>query len=232
MKNHSGAKPLKILIAAPNNILARGIKSVLAPNDYFFHEYLGRADELLEKSKVAADLLIIDADTPESFGTGIIKKMKAKYPGLKIIIVNKQHYLPDTVKSIMKAGADACVSKYAELTPLREAIESVRQGKKYLCPLCARALAESFLTKAPKKALIELSKQEEKVINFLAHEYYNSEIADELHISLRTAETHRKNIMKKIGVRNLAGIAIYAIKNKFYEMTCALFIYSQYVLSE
>jgi DNA-binding NarL/FixJ family response regulator len=213
VKNQGGARPLTILIAAPNLIIARGIKAMLSGNNYFLHEYIGRADELPEKSNVSADLLIIDADSPESFGISIIKKIKAKYPDMKIIIVNKLHQLPDSVKSVMQAGADGCISRYAEESPLAESIESVMQGEQYLCPLCRNEIAELFLKSTSGKEKEKLTEQEKKIMGLLAQEHHNIEIAEEMHISLRTVETHRKHIMKKIGARSLAGIALYAINN-------------------
>jgi len=67
-------------------------------------------------------------------------------------------------------------------------------------------------TMRPSQSKAELTAQEKKIAAYLAREYYNTDIADELNISLRTVETHRKNIIKKIGARNLAGIAVYAIQ--------------------
>jgi len=213
-KQFSSKMPsVKILIASPNAILAKGVESILDHHRYLVALFDGSADDLLQKPRrLDADVLIVDSDSPEKFGASRVKKLVALYPKIKIIIINIDHNIPDRVKAIMQAGAEGCISKYAEASGIAEAVEAVLGGKNFLCLQCRQAIAESFV-KANGDKQEKLTAQEKKIIELMAREYHNYEIADKLQISLRTVETHRKHIMKKIGAHNLAGVAVYAMRH-------------------
>lgn len=218
---------MKIFIAAPNKITVQGIKTLLNENQYLFSEYVGRADEMLHQSTIDADLIILDANSPESFGPITLKKLKAKYPALKCIVINIMHHLPDRVALLAKAGANGLISKYTAHSPIDDAVKSVLKGKSYSCELCSNALAETILNNSSQNKQAALTEQEKKIVHYLANDSYNIEIADVMGISLRTVETHRKNIMRKLNVHTLAGITRYAIKNG---LVCILYLASDIVL--
>ncbi len=163
--------------------------------------------DLLTQRKV--DLLITDYNLPDDDGLTLIRKVKRKYPSLKILVLS-MHDEAHLVKEILKEGVEGYIIKKDSDKELLDAIYSIRSGKTYLSSDINKILIRG-LNGADEPKL--LTAREREVLKLIAREFTNKQIAEELFISERTVETHRKNILRKTGTHNLVGLIKFAYAN-------------------
>lgn len=156
-----------------------------------------------------ADLLITDLSLPDVFGLDVIRKVRHFQPELKIIVLS-MHDEPHIVREVLKAGINAYVLKNDSHRELHKAIDHVCEGKLYLSSDINKMLVESLHVPGENKLL---SAREREVLKLIAKEFTNEQIAEELFISRRTVETHRKNIFKKTNTNTLVGLIKFAYAN-------------------
>ncbi|MDO5979113.1 response regulator transcription factor [Flavivirga spongiicola] len=166
-------------------------------------------------SKEQIDLVITDITMPEMDGIALTKILKEKNSGLKILAVS-MHTNPDMIDTLIESDVDGYVPKNAEKNELLKAIETILKGDKYF----SREITEIYMKNKfskKKKESIKLTQREIDVITLIAKEFTTQEIADRLFLSKHTIESYRKNLIAKLGVRNLAGLTKYAIKMKYLD---------------
>jgi DNA-binding NarL/FixJ family response regulator len=211
------AGPKKIIIAEDHRLFREGLKALLADNQQL--EVVCEAGDGLEAIRCArkhkADLILLDLSMPKMGGISAIKEIKRQFPEIKILVLTI-HQSDQYVLETFEAGANGYCLKDAGRNELRMAIDSVLAGKTYLSPEISEQVMEGFI-EGRKKMKTEttwdtITQREREVLKLLAEGYQNKEIAELLHISVKTVEKHRANIMGKLDLHNAAALTAYAIE--------------------
>lgn len=166
----------------------------------------------LEKKKI--DILLLDISMPEINGIEACKIITADFPNIKIIIIT-MHKESSLIKLLLKEGAKGYILKNAGQKTLVEAVKKVYEGQMYLGESVNNIVINSMInqkTKQSKNPFPTLTRREKEILNLILDEYTTQEIADKLFISFGTVETHRRNMMIKIGARNTAGLVRIALE--------------------
>ncbi len=159
------------------------------------------------------DVVLLDVNMPEMNGIETCKLLTKQNPDSKIIAIS-MHKEGSLIKMMLKNGAKGYVLKNAGQDEVIEAIKTVHAGKTYLDETVSEIILNSALGSTRKKEnpFPTLSRREKEVIALILDEHTTQEIADKLFISFGTVETHRRNMMVKLGVRNTAGLVKIAIE--------------------
>ena len=211
----AGAK--KIIIAEDHRLFREGIKALLEKSAEF--QIVAEAGDGLEAIRSArknkADLMILDLSMPKLGGISAIREIKRQFPNIKILVLTI-HQSDQYVLETFEAGADGYCLKDAGRNELRVAIDSVLAGNTYLSPGISELVMEGYIEgrkKLKTKTTWDtITKREREVLKLLGEGYQNKEIAELLHISVKTVEKHRANIMSKLDLHNAAALTAYAIE--------------------
>jgi len=213
--------PVNVLIADDHQLVTDGLSQILHGKKIIGNIYTAKngreaVDKALAKN---IDCIIMDINMPELNGMEATKLIKKEKPAIKIIVVSMLCE-PSIVSKMLKAGADAFINKDTGKTELFKAIEKVMQGERYISPeisndlyahLNDRDVDRNVDTSAMEK---HLTKREMEIIGYIADGLTNHEIAAKLFLSSVTVETHRKNILAKLQLKNTASLVKYAAEHK------------------
>lgn len=202
---------MTILLVDDHTILLDGVKSLLSgEEDLQVVGQAGSAEAALEfLKKQDVDLIITDYSMPGMDGLSLLNTVKRIAPNTKIILLS-MHDEVHLVKEILKAGVNGYVLKKDTHKELLNAIHDVKNGKVYLSSDVNKMLITNLNNPDEGKLLTD---REREILKLIAKEYTNKNIAEELFISERTVETHRKNIFKKTGTNSLVGLIKFAYAN-------------------
>lgn len=202
---------MKIFLTDDHAILLGGLVKILSTEDSL--EVIGTAgsvqetlDSLTQKSP---DLLITDYNLPDDDGLTLVRRVKVKYPEMKIIVLS-MHDEAHLIKEILKEGIDGYILKKDSHKELVNAIYAIKDDKVYLSSDVNSMLMKGLNSNDEQKLLTD---REREILKLISKEYTNKKIAEELFISERTVETHRKNIFRKTGTHNLVGLIKFAYSN-------------------
>ncbi|MDW3192039.1 MAG: response regulator transcription factor [Cytophagales bacterium] len=202
---------MKIFLTDDHTILLSGLVKILSLEDGL--EVVGSATSIQETydklTRVTPDILITDYNLPDGDGLTLIRKVKRKYPSIKIIVLS-MHDEAHLVQEILKEGISGYLLKKDSHSELINAIHAAAQGQVYLSSDINKLLISGLHGLNDQKLLTD---REREVLTLIAQEYTNKKIAEELFISERTVETHRKNIFRKTQTHNLVGLIKYAYAN-------------------
>jgi two-component system, NarL family, nitrate/nitrite response regulator NarL len=203
--------PMRILLVDDHAILLDGIKNLLEKEEDLVVAGLAdsaeKALEFLKKNEV--DLIITDFNMPGMDGLSLVNTVKKIQPDIKTIILS-MHDETHLVKEILRAGVNGYVLKKDTHKELLSAIEEVKNGRIYLSHDINKILITNLQN--PEEGRL-LTDREREILKLIAKEYSNKQIAEELFISERTVETHRKNIFKKTATSSLVGLIKFAYAN-------------------
>jgi len=206
-------KDIKILITDDHQIIVDGLRSLVNGMDGC--EVVGVANngrEAVDILKIlSVDIILMDIDMPVLDGLEATREIKAKYKGVKVIILS-MHSQQGMIKNLIDIGVDGYLLKDSSKKELDNAIKQVSTGGQYF----SSGVTHSLMAKNEKSEIgggVELTKREVEILQFIADGLTNREIGEKLFISHRTVDTHRTNLMKKLEVKNIAGLISYAIKN-------------------
>lgn len=173
------------------------------------------AMEILRKQHV--DIVLVDINMPEMSGIELTKTIRRRFPGVEVLALT-MHDENSLINKMIEAGASGYVLKSTHISDLCDAIASVASGSKYLSPDVQSIIMRNIchpqsplLDLYPKAA--RLSRRETEILNLIAQENTNEEIAEKLFIGKRTVETHRRNIFVKTKTKTIVGLIRYAIEN-------------------
>lgn len=210
---------IRIYLADDHQILIDGISSLLytIPNFEVVGFSLNGNDLLTEVTENKADILILDINMPQKDGIAVIKEFAEKGFPCKVIILSSYDDLK-LIKEIMKLGASGYLTKQCAGENIVEGIEAVYRGEEYFCEAVREKIFNNVAKGNPKlnKVFTDntlLTGRELEIITLIALEYSGKEISEQLFISTNTVETHRKNIMKKLKLKNIISLVKYAMKN-------------------
>lgn len=174
----------------------------------------GNGQELLNiVARTAVDVVCMDIGMPELNGIETTRRLVAINPAIKVIGLSA-FTDRDFVLDMLKAGASGYVTKAESGDELLRAIRSVRQDRMYLCPEVAATVTNALVDgSAANSAIPRLGPRERQVLQLVAEGYTSAQIAERLHVAFSTIEVHRRNIMRKLNLHNVAELTKYAIRN-------------------
>ena len=201
---------IKLLVADDHAILRDGIVSLLQGEAAF--TVAGTAANGYEVMNLIMkndyDVCLLDINMPGLDGMETAKLIKEKKPEIKIIMLTTYNDR-EIISELVHIGVSGYLLKNSDKQELVEAVHKVMKGRHYFSEEVENIILQG-LTDKKSGDIISLTERELEVMRLLAREYTNDKIATELHISFRTVETHRKNIMQKTKAHNLAGLLKYA----------------------
>jgi two-component system response regulator NreC len=203
-----GGEPIRIVVADDHRVVRAGLRLLLEQEEGF--EVVAEVGDAAEAERVVGqlrpDVLVLDLSMPGVPSLTVIPRMRQQQPETQIVVLTMQND-PAFARDALQAGAVAYVLKESADGELVEAVRSAADGLTYLNPgLGARLAAEPSGRSAPDM----LSAREVEVLRLIAQGYTNSEIADQLFLSVRTVESHRAHIQRKTGRSSRAELVAYA----------------------
>lgn len=199
----------RVLLADDHVLVLEGFRRILQEH-YDLVGTVGDGYALLAAAKtVQPDIVILDISMPLLNGIDTAAQLKKICPTAKIIIVT-MHAGADYVRSAFEAGASAYVLKGSAVDELEQAIRAVLGGHSYITPLITKELVEIYLS-APSEKPKGLTPRQREVLQFLAEGWTAKEIANLLHITSRTVEFHKGQILDQLKLKTTADLIKYAL---------------------
>jgi len=211
---------INVFLTDDHIIFREGLKRIIEENDGM--AVVGEAGdgrEAINKIlKDPPDVAIVDISMPGVDGLEVIARVCHEMPDIPFIILS-MHVEPQFVQSGIEAGAAGFVAKQSAPEQLVTAIQSVCSGDRYLCQEASRAIASLLTAGNAKTSPVDLLTQRElQVLRNLALGKTNREIAEIYNISVKTVDTYRLRLLKKLELRNNADLSRFAIQNKLIEL--------------
>lgn len=220
---------LRILVADDHEIVRRGLISLIKSHPDW--EICAEADngrQAVEKAnQTRPDIAILDIGMPVLNGLEATRQILRDYPGVKILILT----ITDTdqaVQAVLDAGARGFLLKSDAARDLLTAVEALAHNKTFFTARVADLVLSGYLnrsarsTRSSEVSLLGLTSREREVVQLLAEGKSTKEVACHLNLSVKTAETHRSNIMRKLGLHSVSELVLYAVRNGIVQVTVGM----------
>lgn len=215
-------KRIRVLVADDHDVVRRGICTMVEKQSGW--EIVGEAAngrEAVEMAKrLRPDVVILDVGMPKLNGLDATRQILGALPQTEILIVT-MHQTEQMVHDVLEAGARGYISKTDTLRHLVRAVDALSQHKPYFTSDVAGVVLDGFLKWNSVSSLRpqpRLTPREREILQLLAEGMRNKEIAADLGITFRTVETHRINIMRKLGAHSVTELVRYAVQNKIVQL--------------
>jgi DNA-binding NarL/FixJ family response regulator len=208
-------KKIKVLIVDDHPVVRKGLWSCLEsrPNLKIIGEATNGHEALKQITALQPDVVLMDIAMPEMDGLQVTERLHKDIPEMKVLVLSVQSNR-ETVLRIIRAGARGYVLKESSPEDLVKAIELVNGGEAFFSPPVARIALNQYVSELDESdPASRLSDREREVLILIASGRSNKEIASDLGIGVRTIETHRERIMRKLSIRSVAGLTKFAIAN-------------------
>ena len=209
---------IRVLIVDDHAVVRSGLSLLLAAEDDI--EPVGEAgsarDAVFQARALKPDVILLDVVMPEQTGIDVLPQLKHESPDVQVLVLSMQDE-PRYVREAFAAGASGYVLKEAADTEVVAAVREVAGGGRYVNPELGARLVAADAEAAKLAEQDPLSDREHEVLRLLALGYTNQEIAKQLYISVRTAETHRAHIMQKLRLQTRADLVAYALEHGLLE---------------
>lgn len=207
-----------ILLAEDHKLIVEGYLMLI--NKIENLEVIGTASdgehaiELIEKHK--PNYVILDLHMPKLNGLDVLKHINEYFPATKVIVIS-MFGDPSIHREVVRLGAKAYILKHSDREEFILALNLVMKGKNYYSPSIfeEQNKVKAVPWSAPVVPIVALTEREKEILTYIVQGYTNKEIADKLVVSHKTIDTHRTNLMKKLGVHNVTGLVKYAIANGY-----------------
>lgn len=209
---------MQVILADSNELIRLGLRTILNAQQQM--SIVGEAtngEELMSMLKTfGADIVLIDF-TAHGFSIDVVPKALAKYKNLRFVAITEAQHATILIDAL-KSGVTSYVKKDCELSEIIDAVKETAQGKQFFCGQLLETIQKANIdlselnTEEFSCGPVVLSERENEIITLIAEGQTNEQIAEFLFLSKHTVNTHRKNIMAKLGVKNTAGIVMYAVK--------------------
>lgn len=206
--------PIRVLVVDDHAVVRSGLSLLLAQEDDI--EPVGEAssarEAIFEARSVNPDVILIDVTMPGGSGLDAVPTLLHERPETKVLVLS-MHDDPSYVRQAFDVGASGYILKEAADAEVVGAIRQVAAGGRYVHPVLGARLVEADSDAARAAAEDPLSDREHEVLRLLALGHTNGEIGKRLFISVRTAETHRSHILRKLGLSSRADLVRYALEH-------------------
>lgn len=212
-------KNTKILIVDDHEVVRDGLKNILTSLDNI--SIAGEAgngeDAVKMYTSIKPDLVIMDISMPGMNGIEATRVIKEKDPDARILILT-MHDNQEYLNQIIRSGAKGFILKNTDKEELLDAVKTVASGDNFFSKDISKLIIDNYIRTAKETEKndgykeVPLTKREIEILKLIASGYSNQEIANILYISYNTVDTHRKNIMHKLSIKNTAGLVRYAIE--------------------
>jgi DNA-binding NarL/FixJ family response regulator len=205
----------RILIADDHEVVRAGLRALLSeqPNWQVVAEAADGKEAVAQVLKTAPDVAIVDYSLPLLNGVEVTRQIRKRSPDTEVIIFT-MHDSNDLIRDLLRAGALGYVLKSEAHRLLLAAVETVAKHKPFFTGVVSETLRQSFLTKGNDGPL---TARERSVVQLIAEGHSNKKAAFILNLSVKTIETHRAAVLRKLDMHSTAGLVRYAIRNKMIE---------------
>jgi DNA-binding NarL/FixJ family response regulator len=209
---------MKILIADDHGIVRGGMKLLIErqPDMEVVAEAADGVEAFERAVQVRPDLAVLDVSMPRLTGLQAARQIKAHVPSCQVLMLSMhddQRYVFDA----LRAGASGYVLKREVDDALLDAIRSVHRGEAFLTNAVERSLIREWMSDESAGPDEPLSPREQEVLKLIAEAHTNKEIAETLHLAEKTVESHRANILRKLGMRDRVELVRYAVRRGLIE---------------
>lgn len=219
---------VRVALADSNELSLLGLEAALTPVEGIeIVAQITTTEDLIEKlNESKADVLVIDY-TAKNFGIESINQAKVAC-NVKIVAITFDQ-MGSTIINALKMGVNSYIKKDCDIQEIRDAVVQTAANEKFFCGKILDIISQESIVVSDIKyeplscQPVSLSERELEIIKLVAEGFSNTEIADRLFLSAHTVNTHRKNIMSKIGVNKTAAIVMYAVKNNLVSPNKFLF---------
>ncbi len=212
---------IRIILVDDHQIVRDGLRSLLQghENITIAGEASGGSHLTAVLANTEADLILLDISMPGESGIDICRRIKAAYPGIRVLILSMYSGEEFIVQSL-QAGASGYLPKNISREELIRAITTVIQGESYISPSLSETYIHSLIRKAQQQQepAAFLSRRETEILRLCAAGLSNKDIAGRLFISTRTVESHKTHIMQKLDLKTAADMIRYAIRNNLADL--------------
>lgn len=216
---------IKVMLVDDHQLVRDGIKSLIS--DSYGIDIIGEASNATEFFKLLhimiPDVVLMDISLPNMSGIEITKILKKDYPKMKVLMLS-MYTSEDFIFNALKAGINGYLPKNTTRDELLLAIEEVFYGREYFSKSISNVILKSFVNSAKyghmatDDKLSLLTKRETEILKLVVEGESNQLIADRLFISIRTVETHKTSIMRKLDLNSTIDLVKFALKNKIIEL--------------
>ena len=207
--------PIRVLLVDDHALVRSGLHALLdtLPDVRVVGEAGSGRDALREIAAHAPDVVLMDVTMPDMNGLSATERVVREHPQVAVLIVS-MHADPEFVSRALRAGARGYLLKDASRGELELAVRSVARGDTYLSPSVARSIVTEYVARpgTPDATFDRLSPRQREVLQLIAEGHTTKEVAVRLGVSVKTAETHRALLMKRLAVHDVAGLVRYAIR--------------------
>ncbi len=209
--------PMRIVLADDHALVRAGIRALIEAIEgttIVAEASNGREAVALAKSH-SPDVVVMDISMAELNGIEATAQIKAEVPRSRVLILS-MHTTDDFVRRALKAGASGYLVKDSAPLELRMALEAVLRGEVYLSPRVSRGVVSGMVGGGvePGESLLDsLTPRQREILQLIAEGKSTKEIAFGLEVSVKTVETHRAGLMDRLGIRDIAGLVLFAVRH-------------------
>ncbi len=208
---------IRLLLVDDHTLVRQGIRSLLETQEDM--EVVGEAsgghEAIAMTGDLRPDVTLMDLAMPDMNGMEATRQIKKQHPEIQVLALT-MHSTDDYLFRALESGASGYVLKEADASELATAVRAVHAGGAYIYPPLAKRLVEQFLLRIgsgeERTSYGTLTSREQDILRFIGDGLTNEEIAEQLVLSVHTVQTHRSNIMKKLGLHNRAQLVTYAAR--------------------
>ena len=204
---------IRVLIADDHALVRAGIRALVERiDDVVVVGEAGKGSEALELVReLSPDLILLDITMPDGNGFDVLDQVTKLYPEIRVIVLTV-HEAGEYALRAVREGAAGYLPKSAASIELEQAIQTVIRGERYISPETAQNTIFEVTNRATKRDLLAtLSPRQREVLRLIAEGKTTKQIAQVLEISVKTVETHRAQLMERLGIHDVAGLVRYAI---------------------
>jgi DNA-binding NarL/FixJ family response regulator len=209
--------PIRLLLADDHRMMLEGLRSLIDQDEEL--QLVGEArdghDVVAAARKLSPHVIVMDVSMPALNGIEATRQILADYPHIKVVAISG-HKKMEFIREMLDAGASAFVLKSRAYEELTQAVRESFNGRKYLSPEIAGSVVDEYVglhsASRENTAFVMLTPREREVLQQLSEGASTKEMAADLGVSIKTVETHRRNIMEKLNLHSVAELTKYAIR--------------------